>query len=292
MLRIDPALTPMPKMHQYMLGSISPRPIAFASTIDAEGNMNLAPFSFFNAIGSNPPMVIFSPARSGRDNTTKHTLDNADAIKEVVINIVNYPIVQQMSLASSAYAKGVDEFVKAGLTPIPSEIVKPFRVKESIVQMECKVRDIIRTGETGGAGNIIICEIVLMHIDESILDESGKPDPYKMDLVARMGGEYYCRVIPESIFSLAQPKDGSAIGVDQLPEYIRNSHVLTGNNLGQLGVFKSLPTIEEVEAVSHLVRQHQRWEEIELQAKTLIDKHEAWEGFKLLMMREFGLIEF
>ena len=290
MLKIDPALTPMPKMHQYMLGSISPRPIAFASTIDAEGNMNLAPFSFFNAIGSNPPMVIFSPARSGRDNTTKHTLDNADAMKEVVINIVNYPIVQQMSLASSAYPKGVNEFVKAGLTPIPSELVKPFRVKESIVQMECKVRDIIRTGETGGAGNIIICEIVLMHIDESILDENGRPDPYKMDLVARMGGEYYCRVIPESIFALAQPKDGSALGIDKLPEYIRNSSILTGNNLGQLGVFAHHPTKEEVEAIAHLMRHNMSWQEIELQAKILIDKGEAWEGFKVLMLKSYQLV--
>jgi len=290
MLRIDPATIPMPKMHQYMLGSISPRPIAFASTIDADGNANLAPFSFFNAIGSNPPMIIFSPARSGRDNTTKHTLNNADAMKEVVINIVNYPIVQQMSLASSAYPQGVNEFVKAGLTPIASEIVKPFRVKESIVQMECKVRDIIRTGATGGAGNIIICEIVLMHIDESILDEAGKPDPYKMDLVARMGGEYYCRVIPESIFTLAQPKDGSALGVDQLPEYIRNSHILSGNNLGQLGVFNTVPSDEEVKAVAHLVRHLQSWDEIEQQAKILIDKHAAWEGYKLLMMKEYGLI--
>lgn len=290
MLKIDPAQTPMPKMHQYMLGSISPRPIAFASTIDAEGNMNLAPFSFFNAIGSNPPMVIFSPARSGRDNTTKHTLDNAEAIKEVVINIVNYPIVQQMSLASSAYPKGVNEFEKAGFTPIASEMVKPFRVKESIVQIECKVRDIIHTGANGGAGNIIICEIVLMHIDESILDENGRPDPYKMDLVARMGGEYYCRVIPESIFILPQPKDGSALGIDKLPEYIRNSSVLTGNNLGQLGVFAKHPEQAEVESIAHAMRHHMNWNEIELQAKILLDKGEGWEGFKVLMMKEYGLI--
>lgn len=286
MLRIDPANTPMPKMHQYMLGSISPRPIAFASTIDEDGQPNLAPFSFFNAIGSNPPIVIFSPARSGRDNTTKHTLDNCEATKEVVINIVNYPIVQQMSLASSAYEKGVNEFIKSGLTAIASEIVKPFRVKESIVQMECKVRDIIKTGDKGGAGNIIICEIVMMHIDEAMLDEEGKLDPYKMDLVARMSGDYYCRVIPASIFKLAQPRDGSAMGIDALPEHIKMSTILTGNNLAQLGIFQHVPTEAEIADVAHLVRHHMHWEEIEMQAKNLIDKNEAWEGFKLLMMKD------
>lgn len=245
-MKINPAEMPIPKLHQYILGSVSPRPISFASTVDAEGNPNLAPFSFFTAVGSNPPMVIFSPARSGRDNTTKHTLDNVEATKEVVINIVNFPIVEQMSLASSPYPKGVNEFIKAGLTPVASEIVKPFRVKESIVSMECIVRDVIHTGDKGGAGNIVLCEIVLMHIDDAILDADGKMDPYKMDLVARMGGEYYARIIPSSIFVLPQPKTEVGIGVDALPAFARDSHQLSGNDLGKLGSQQKLPTEAEL----------------------------------------------
>lgn len=245
-MKINPAEMPIPKLHQYILGSVSPRPISFASTVDAEGNPNLAPFSFFTAVGSNPPMVIFSPARSGRDNTTKHTLDNVEATKEVVINIVNFPIVEQMSLASSPYPKGVNEFIKAGLTPVPSEKVKPFRVQESIVSMECIVRDVIHTGDKGGAGNIVLCEIVLMHIDDAILDADGKMDPYKMDLVARMGGEYYARIIPSSIFVLPQPKTEVGIGVDALPAFARDSHQLSGNDLGKLGSQQTLPTEAEL----------------------------------------------
>lgn len=245
-MKINPAEMPIPKLHQYILGSVSPRPISFASTVDAEGNPNLAPFSFFTAVGSNPPMVIFSPARSGRDNTTKHTLDNVEATKEVVINIVNFPIVEQMSLASSPYPKGVNEFIKAGLTPVASEKVKPFRVKESIVSMECIVRDVIHTGDKGGAGNIVLCEIVLMHIDDAILDADGKMDPYKMDLVARMGGEYYARIIPSSIFVLPQPKTEVGIGVDALPAFARDSHQLSGNDLGKLGSQQTLPTEAEL----------------------------------------------
>lgn len=245
-MKINPAEMPIPKLHQYILGSVSPRPISFASTVDVEGNPNLAPFSFFTAVGSNPPMVIFSPARSGRDNTTKHTLDNVEATKEVVINIVNFPIVEQMSLASSPYPKGVNEFIKAGLTPVASEKVKPFRVQESIVSMECIVRDVIHTGDKGGAGNIVLCEIVLMHIDDAILDADGKMDPYKMDLVARMGGEYYARIIPSSIFVLPQPKTEVGIGVDALPAFARDSHQLSGNDLGKLGSQQTLPTEAEL----------------------------------------------
>ena len=246
-MKINPAEMPIPKLHQYILGSVSPRPISFASTLDEAGNPNLAPFSFFTAVGSNPPMVIFSPARSGRDNTTKHTLDNVEATREVVINIVNFPIVEQMSLASSPYPKGVNEFIKSGLTPIPSEKVKPFRVKESIVSMECIVRDVIHTGDKGGAGNIVLCEIVLIHIDDNILDSDGRMDPYKMDLVARMGGEYYARIIPESIFVLPQPKTEVGIGVDALPAFARNSHQLSGNDLGKLGSQQTLPDATAME---------------------------------------------
>ena len=290
MLRIVPSETPMPKMHQYMLGSISPRPIAFASTLDIDGNPNLAPFSFFNAVGSNPPTIIFSPARSGRDNTTKNTLDNIEATGEVVINVVNYAIVQQMSIASAPYAKGVNEFIKSGLTPIASEIVKPFRVKESIVQMECKVRDIYYTGQTGGAGNIIICEIVLMHINEDILDENGRMDPQKMDLVARMGGDYYCRVIPESLFVLPQPKDTSGIGVDALPFSIRNSKILTGNNLGQLANLLKLPERLEVEKIKDVISTQITEEEIHQLAKNKLELNDPAEAIKLLMLKEYGII--
>lgn len=274
-MKIDPAELPIPKLHQYILGSVSPRPISFASTLDADGQPNLAPFSFFTAVGTNPPMVVFSPARSGRDNTTKNTLDNAEATREVVINIVNYPIVEQMSLASAPYPKGVNEFLKSGLTPIPSEKVKPFRVKESIVQMECVVRDIIRTGDKGGAGNLILCEIVLMHIDDSILDEQGRMDPYKMDLVARMGGDYYARVIPESIFVLPQPKTEIGIGVDALPAFARNSHVLSGNDLGKLGMQQTPPTPDELGAAAALLPQGIQSEDACAVAKAQIQQQDV-----------------
>ena len=282
MLTVNPKEIPHPKLHQYMLAGISPRPIAFASTLDKDGNPNLSPFSFFNAFGSNPPIVAFSPARSGRDNTTKNTLDNIEETKEVVINIVNYNIVYQMSLASCAYPKGVNEFVKSGLTPVPSEIIKPFRVKESPVQIECKVIDIIKTGTTGGAGNIVICEIVLMHINENVLNEDGHLDPFKLDLVARMGGDYYCRVIPESIFKLPQPKTEIGIGVDALPEHIRNSKILTGNNLGQLGVFTKFPSEDEIAEIKQTIKINSI-EELHHLAKSKLDAGEAWEGFKILM---------
>lgn len=240
-MRIVPLDIPVPKRHQYLLGAISPRPIAFASTMDKDGNPNLAPFSFFNLMGSNPPIAVFSPALSGRDKTTKGTLDNILETKEVVINIANWKMVRQLSLASAPFPKGVNEFIKSGLTPIPSELIKPFRVKECYVQFECKVRDVIKTGTEGAAGNIVICEIILMHIDDAVLDEEGKIDPFKMDYIARMGGHYYNRVTAESIFDLAQPKDANHIGVDALPESIRLSKVLTGNNIGQLGTLPALP---------------------------------------------------
>ncbi|HMZ89203.1 MAG TPA: flavin reductase family protein [Chitinophagales bacterium] len=282
-MRIDPSELTIPKLHQYILGSVSPRPISFASTVDLEGRPNLAPFSFFTAVGSNPPMVVFSPARSGRDNTTKHTLDNVEATKEVVINIVNYPIVHQMSLASSPYPKGVNEFIKSGLTPIPSEKVKPFRVKESIVSMECIVRDVIHTGDKGGAGNIVMCEIVLMHIDDNILDADGRMDPFKMDLVARMGGEYYARIIPESIFVLPQPKTEVGIGVDSLPEFARNSHVLSGNDLGKLGTLQELPNEEALASAKTYLQAGMTGEDACVVAKQLISEGKTTEALALLV---------
>ena len=290
MLTIIPSETPVPRLHQYILASVAPRPIAFASTVDKDGNPNLAPFSFFNAVGSNPPILIFSPARSGRDNTTKNTLDNITETKEVVINIVNHSIVEQMSLASSPFPKGVNEFVKSGLTPVASEKVKPFRVKESHVQFECKVLDIIYTGTEGAAGNIVICEILLMHIADAVLDADKKIDAYKMDYVARMGGDLYCRVIPESIFVLPQPKDKCGIGVDALPEAIRRSKVLTGNDLGKLGNFQHMPTKEESESVIRVVPKNISPENLHHLAKSKLDQKDAWEAFKILMLKEYGLI--
>lgn len=282
-MRIDPSELSIPKLHQYILGSVSPRPISFASTIDADGRPNLAPFSFFTAVGSNPPMVIFSPARSGRDNTTKHTLDNVEETHEVVINIVNYPIVHQMSLASSPYPKGVNEFEKSGLTPIPSDKVKPFRVKESIVSMECIVRNVIHTGDKGGAGNIVMCEIVLMHIDDSILDAEGRMDPFKMDLVARMGGEYYARIIPESIFVLPQPKTEVGVGVDRLPAFARNSHVLSGNDLGKMGTLQEMPDAEAINAAKDMLSEGMHEEAVCAMAKQLIAEGNIVQAFACLL---------
>jgi flavin reductase (DIM6/NTAB) family NADH-FMN oxidoreductase RutF len=230
-------------LHGYLLGSVAPRPICFASTIDSEGNANLSPFSFFNVFGSKPPILIFSPARRVRDNTIKHTLENVYDTKEVVINIVNYSIVQQASLSSCEYPKGTDEFVKSGLTALKSDIVKPFRVKESPVQLECKVLQVIETGQEGGAGNLIICEVVCMHIDDHVLDEHGRINPHKIDLVARMGADYYCRASGSAIFEVAKPNMELGMGVDALPQHIRSSNILTGNNLGMLGNSKVIPTV-------------------------------------------------
>ena len=247
MLTIDPKEIKTGLFHSYMLASIAPRPIAFASTIDGEGNMNLSPFSFFNAFGSKPPILVFSPARRVRDNTIKHTLENIYETKEVVINVVNYAMVQQTSLASTEYPKGVSEFVKSGFTPIPSTLVRPFRVKESPVQMECKVLEVKEMGNLGGAANLIVCEILLMHISEDILDQEQKIDANKIDLVARMGGNLYCRASGTSLFEVTKPLSTLGIGVDNLPVSIRLSNTLTGNNLGQLGNCEKLPSGEEID---------------------------------------------
>lgn len=246
MLSIDPKELPVPKLHGYLLASIAPRPIAFASTIDEDGNPNLAPFSFFNVFSANPPIAVFSPARRGRDNTTKHTYENVKRIPEVVINVVNYNIVQQCSLASTDYPADVNEFVKAGLTPVKSELVKPFRVKESPVQMECKVKEVVELGSGGGAGNLVICEVVRMHISESVLAEDGKIDPEKIDIVGRCGGNFYSRAHGSALFEVAKPLSTMGIGVDSIPEDIRNSHILTGNDLGQLGNVEDLPNETDV----------------------------------------------
>ena len=248
MLSINPKDLEIPQLHRYLLGAIGPRPIAFASTIDAEGNRNLAPFSFFNVFSANPPILIFSPARSGRTNTTKNTHDNVKTVPEVVINVVTYDMVHQMSLTSSPFEAGVDEFEKAGFTPIASDTIRPFRVKESPVQIECKVLEIKELGQKGGAGNLIICEVQKIHIDERVLDENQMVDQKKIDLVSRMGGNWYCRANDTSMFEVDKPITTIGVGVDSLPINIRTSSQLTGNDLGILGNMQTIPTDEEIKA--------------------------------------------
>lgn len=235
------------KLHGYLLSAVAPRPIAFASTIDANGKPNLSPFSFFNVFSANPPIMIFSPARRVRNNTTKHTLENAEAVKEVVINVVNFDIVHQMSLSSTEYPEGVNEFEKAGLTMLKSDMVKPFRVAESPVQFECKVNDIIKLGTEGGAGNLIICEVVKLHISNEVLNEDGIINQEALDLVSRAGGSYYSRA-KSGFFEIPKPLSTLGIGVDAMPEAVRDSMILTGNDLGMLGNVEKLPEKNEVKA--------------------------------------------
>ena len=245
MISIDPKDISSAKLQGYLQSAVGPRPIAFASTIDKNGVPNLSPFSFFNIFSANPPILIFSPARRVRDNTIKHTLINAEATREVVINVVNFDIVQQTSLSSSEYPDGVNEFVKAGFTAIPSETVKPYRVVQSPVQFECKVNEIISLGTQGGAGNLVICEILKMHISESVLDENGNIDPVKIDLVSRMGGNWYSRA-NQGLFEVAKPITTLGIGVDQIPNFVKESAIFDGNDLGKLGNIEALPTTEEI----------------------------------------------
>jgi flavin reductase (DIM6/NTAB) family NADH-FMN oxidoreductase RutF len=246
MLSLDPKELTVQRLHQLLLGAIGPRPIAFASTLDADGNANLAPFSFFNVFSANPPILVFSPARSGRTGQSKDTFNNAKAVPEVVINVVNYNMVHQMSLASSPYAPGIDEFIKAGFTPLASEKVAPYRVAQAPVQFECKVNQIIELGQEGGAGNLIICEVVQLHIQEELLNENGLIDQHKIDLVARMGGDWYCRANSASMFEIKKPITTCGIGYDALPQDIKSSEVLSANDLGQLAGIEELPNETDV----------------------------------------------
>jgi len=271
MISILPQDISTAKLHGYLLGSIVPRPIAFASTIDEDGNVNLSPFSFFNVFSANPPILIFSPARRVRNNTTKHTLENVLQNKEVVINIVSYDMVQQMSLSSTEYAKGINEFEKAGFTEVASSLVAPPRVGESPVQFECKVNEIIELGTEGGAGNLIICEVVKLHIDESILDDDGKIDAVKLDAVARMGGNWYNRA-KEGMFEVPKPLSTLGIGVDALPKEVRQSTILTGNDLGMLANVEALP-IEENSFVNATEEIHKLAQQKLLEGNV----SEAWE---------------
>lgn len=279
MLTLVPKEIEVTKLHHYLLGAVGPRPIAFASTIDINGNPNLSPFSFFNVFSANPPIMIFSPARSGRTGATKNTLDNVKEIKEVVINVVNHDIVQQMSLSSSPYDACIDEFVKAGLTPIPSEEIRPFRVKESPVQFECKVNEIVELGQNGGAGNLVICEVLKLHINEEILNDNGMIDQHKIDLVSRMGGNWYCRADKNSMFEIQKPITTIGIGVDQIPENIRNSIILSGNDLGLLGSVEALPSNQEInEYITPNGEKH-------TVAKELLSKGEIINAWKVLLSK-------
>lgn len=290
MLSINPNEISIAKLHGYLLGSVAPRPIAFASTVDEEGNPNLAPFSFFNVFSANPPIMVFSPARSVRDNTTKHTLDNCIATKEVVVNIVNYNMVQQMSLASTAYAKGVNEFEKAGFTMLESEKIKPYRVAESPVQFECKVKEVVSLGDKGGAGNMIICEVVKVHIKKEVLDEQERIDQHKIDLVARAGGSFYSRA-KDGFFEIPKPIATLGIGIDAIPEEIRKSSILTGNDLGMLGNVEKLPSNEEIvkykkemmEKCSHILKASK--DDMHKKAQEYLQKGNISDAWKLLLIK-------
>lgn len=288
MLSINPKDISVAKLHGYLLGAVVPRPIALASTIDQKGNINLSPFSFFNVFSANPPIMVFSPARRVRDNTTKDTLENVKQIKEVVINVVNHDMVQQMSLSSSEYPQGVNEFIKAGFTQVASDKVSPPGVGESPVRFECVVNDIIALGKEGGAGNLVICEVVKLHINPNILDKEGKIDPSLLDAVARMGGAWYNRA-KEGKFKIPKPLSKLGIGVDKLPENVLTSTVLTGNDLGILGGIETLPTKQEIAhfITSQKVKLPLKTEDLHKKAQKLIQDGNPNDAIKLLMASDF-----
>ena len=294
MQTIDPYQIPSRHLHQLLLGAIAPRPVALASTIDLAGKPNLSPFSYFNVFGVNPTTLIFSPSRRGRDNTLKDTFLNVKEVPEVVINVVTFDMVRQASLAGTEYPRGTNEFIKSGFTQIPSEKIRPFRVKESPVQIECKARRIIETGKGGGAANLIICEVALIHINEDISDESGLIDPDKINLVGRMGGNYYVKASGSAVFTVPKPGDKMSLGIDALPEKVRMSGILTGNELARLGSMEDFPSAVEVAAFakSDIVRQmHIKYagepemlnEQVHLMAREMISKGEVNEAMKLLL---------
>lgn len=285
MLSIDPTKIPTKDLHQYILGAVAPRPIAFASTLSTDGVPNLAPYSFFNAFSSNPPILIFSSNRRVANNTTKDTLKNVEDTGEVVINVVSHAISRQMALTSIEYPPEVDEFKKAGFTPLPSTLIKPFRVAESPVQMECVVEQILPLGEGGGAGNLIFCKIVMMHISEEILTESGRIDPHKIDLMGRMGRFYYARASGAAVEEIIQEVTRIGIGFDGLPESIRHSKILTGNNLGHLASLPALPSREEAmvlvgkdEQVQKALQSGNPQAALHEYAQTLLDKNDVLHG--------------
>lgn len=294
MLTLDPKKLATKDLHGYLLSSVGPRPIALASTVDENGKPNLSPYSFFNIFSANPPIAIFSPARRVRNNTTKHTLENVALTKEVVINVVSHSIVEQTSLSSTEFDAGINEFVKAGFTPIPSDIVRPFRVKESPVQMECIVKEVVSLGTKGGAGNLVICEIVKIHVSEHILNEQQQIDPHKIDLVGRMGANWYCRASGESIFEIQKPNPKIGIGYDQLPIRIRNSFILSGNDLAKLANFNKIPSEELVEIfkentdIARILNagfdDEETREKLHKHAKHLLENNEVKAAWKTLLI--------
>ncbi len=283
-------LSPQEKQY-YLQHVVAPRPICFASTIDKDGNVNLSPFSFFNLFSSNPPIVIFSPARRVRDNTTKHTLQNVLEVPEVVINIVTYDMVQQTSLASCEYPKGTNEFAKAGFTEEPATIVKPPMVKESKVKMECKVIEVKPLGAEKGAGNLVICKVLKMHIDDSLLDAEKKMDQRKIHHVARLGGDWYCKVDETNLFIVPKPNTELGIGVDALPGSIRNSKILTGNNLGMLANVHEMPVIDpsfDDDRLKQIIQYYsitpdEMEKELHYYAKKLLDEGKVREAWQVLL---------
>lgn len=275
MLTINPKEVSIPVLHSYLQGAVAPRPIAFASTMDKEGNVNLSPFSFFNVFGTNPPTLIFSPNRRVRDGSSKHTLENVLEHDEVVICMVDYAMVEQMSLASCEYEKGVNEFKKAGFTEGVSVMVKPPRVAESKAVFECKVKQVIQMSEEGGAPNLVICEVILAHFSEDILNEKGMIDQTKTDWVARLGGDWYCRASGDALFEVPKPSIHTGIGVDAIPDSIKSNPLLTSNDLGRLGNLETRPTQDEIDAFIK-TQAHENYNEL---AKILLKKgkiKEAW----------------
>ena len=291
MLSFEPHTLSPAQLQGYLQSAVAPRPIAFASTVDMNGKPNLSPFSFFNVFSSNPPVLVFSPARRVRNNTTKHTLENCQATKEVVINVVNYDIVQQASLSSTEYPDGVNEFLKSGLTMLPSDMVKSYRVAESPVQMECKVNEIIALGNQGGAGNLIICEVVKIHIHENILDEKNMIDQHKIDLVSRLGGNWYSRS-NQGLFEVEKPLTTLGIGVDEIPDFIKKSPVFDGNDFGKLGNIEALPTQEEITifvkqnfAVKGVLSSDDEMK-IHQKAKEYLNNNDALSAWKVLLAKK------
>jgi flavin reductase (DIM6/NTAB) family NADH-FMN oxidoreductase RutF len=285
MYSVNPYDLPIRERHQLIIGAVGPRPICWASTINEAGEPNLAPYSFFNAFSANPPVLVFSSNRRGRDNTTKDTLHNIEATREVVINVVPFSLVNQMTISSTDYEADINEFDKAGVTPLASEVVKPFRVKESPVQFECKVTEIINLGKEGGAGNLFICEIVKMHFNERVLDEDKTINPFKLDLVARMGKSYYCRADKDSIFELDNPFPKQNIGFDKLPLAILNSTVLTGNELGKLAMETEVPSTKEAQEFLKSNAQYSFLSDDEkhMLASDFIEKNKVKEAFLILL---------
>ncbi len=275
---IDPKETPLPQLHQYLLGSIGPRPICFASTIDEEGRPNLAPFSFFNVFSGNPPVVIFAPNNSGRDGSPKHTYLNAKQVPEVVVNVVNLEMVEKMNVAAAPWDRGISEFEKAGFTPLKSDMVKPFRVAESPVQLECKVLEVKELGTGGGAGNLVIAQALKIHIHAELIDAEGRIDQQKIGLVGRMGGSWYCRTSPDNMFQLSQPMT-KVLGFDGLPEVVKNSRILSANDVGKLAALPGLPDVELIQKTKANFGENN----VEETAKMLIAENRIGEALALFL---------